>query len=81
MDLLHSLSYLFFLNQSSFFLLCTVFDAISSNVEEVLSINLSANVFVFVDLNVHIKDWLKYSSGADRSSELGHNLKPPYSDG
>ena len=36
--------------------LCTVFDAISSNIDEVLSVNISANVFVFGDLNVHQKD-------------------------
>ena len=35
-------------------------------VDEVLSINLSANVFVFVDFNVHHKDWQIYSGGADR---------------
>ena len=33
----------------------------SSNIDEVLSINPSANVFVFGDFNVHHKDWLNYS--------------------
>ena len=47
-----------------------VFDSISSNIDEVLSINSSANVFVFGDFNVHDKDWLTYSGGADRSHEL-----------
>ena len=47
--------------------MCTVFDSISSNVYEVLSINPSANVFVFGDFNVHRKDWLTYSGGTDRS--------------
>ena len=47
-----------------------VFDAISSNIDEVLSINLSANVFVFRDFNVHCKDWLTYSSGTDRPGKF-----------
>ena len=41
-----------------------VFDSISSNIDEVLSINPSANVFVFGDFNIHHKDWLKYSGGS-----------------
>ena len=53
--LLHSASYFFFLFQSPS-LLCTVFDSISSDIDEVLSINPSANVFVFEDFNVHHKD-------------------------
>ena len=59
--LLHSVSYFFFLNRSPSSALCTVFDSISSNIDEVLSINLSADVFVFGDFNVHHKDWLTYS--------------------
>ena len=35
--------------------LCTVFDSISSNIDEVLLINPSANVFVFGDFNVIIR--------------------------
>ena len=50
--------------------LCTVFDSISSNTDEVLSINPSANVFVFGDFGVHRKDWLTYSGGTDRPGEL-----------
>ena len=50
--------------------LCTVFDSISSNIDKVLSINPSANVFVFGDFNVHHKDWLTYSGGTDRPAEL-----------
>ena len=34
-------------------------------IDQVLSINPSANVFVFVDFNVHHKDWLTYSGGID----------------
>ena len=47
-----------------------VFDIISSNIEEVGSINPSANVFVFGDFIVHHKDWLTYSVWTDRSGEL-----------
>ena len=47
MALLHSMSYIFFLNQSPSLPLCTVFDAISSNVDDVLSVNPPANVFFF----------------------------------
>ena len=42
--LLHSVSYFFFLYRSSSSSLCTVFDSISSNIDEVLSISPSANV-------------------------------------
>ena len=51
-----------------------VFYSISSNIDEVLSINPSANVFVFGDFNVHHKDWLAYSGGTDRSGELCYNV-------
>ena len=58
----HSVSYFLFLYRppSS---LCKVFYSISSNIDEVLLINPSANVFVFRDFNVHHKDWLNYSGG------------------
>ena len=72
--LLHSVSYFFFLYRSPSSLLCTVFDSISSNIDEVLSINPSANVFVFGDFNVHHKDWLTYSGGTDKPGELGYNF-------
>ena len=58
--LLHSLSYFFFLYQSPSLPLCTVFNSILSNIDEVLSnivsIKPSANVFVFGDFNAHHKD-------------------------
>ena len=54
--LLHSVSYFFFLYRSPSSALYTDFDSISSNIDEVLSINPSANVFVFGDFNVHHKD-------------------------
>ena len=64
--LLHSVSYFFFLYQSPSLSLWTVFDSTSSNIDEVLPINPSANVFVFGDFKVHHKDWLTYSGGTDR---------------
>ena len=72
--LLHSMSYFFFLYRSPSSSLCTVFDSISSNTDEVLSINPSANVFVFGDFNVHHKDWLTYSGGTDRPGELCYSF-------
>ena len=64
--LLHSVSYFFFLYQSPSSSLCMFFDSISSNIDEVLLINPSANVFVFGCFDVHHKDWLTYSGGIDR---------------
>ena len=72
--LLQSVSYFFFLYQSPSSAFCTVFDSISSNIDEVLSINSSANVFVFVDFNVHHKDWFLYSGRTDRPGELCYNF-------
>ena len=43
------MSYFFFLYQSLPLSLCTLFDSVSSKIGKVLSINLSANVFVFGD--------------------------------
>ena len=51
-----------------------VCDSILSNIDEVLSINPSVNVFLFGDFNVYHKDWLTYSGGSDRSGELGYNF-------
>ena len=53
---------------------CTFFDSVSSNIDEVLSINPSANVFVFGGFNIHHKDWLTYSGGTDRPGELSYNF-------
>ena len=68
--LLNSVSYFLFLYRSPSSALCTVFDSISSNIDEVLSMDPSANVFVSGDFNVHHKNWLTYSSGTDRPGEL-----------
>ena len=65
---------LLFLYRSPSASLCTVFDSVSSNKDEVLSINPSANVFVFRDFNVHPKNWATCSSGTDRSGELFYNF-------
>ena len=54
--------------------LCTVFNSISSNIDDVLSINPSANVFAFGDFNFYHKDWLTYSGGTDRPGELCYNF-------
>ena len=54
--------------------MCTVFDFISSNIDEVLSINPAVDVFVFGDFNVHQKGWLTYSGGTDRPGELFYNF-------
>ena len=58
-ELLHSVSYFFFLYGSRSSSLCTVFDSISSNIDEVLSINPSANDFVFGDFNVISNDLIQ----------------------
>ena len=63
--LLHSMSYFIFLYQSLSSMLCMIFDSISSNIDEVLLINPSANLFVFGYFNIHHKDWLTYSGVTD----------------
>ena len=71
--LLHSVSSFFFLYRSPS-ALCTIFDSISSNIDEVLSINPSDNVFVFGDFKVHHKDWLTYYGGTNQPDELCYNF-------
>ena len=53
--LLHSVSYFFFHYRSPSAAVCTVFDSISSNIDEFLSMNPSA-AFIIGDFNVHHKD-------------------------
>ena len=74
LGLLHSMSHFFLLYRSLSSSLSKVFDSISSNINEVLSISPSANVFVFGDFNVHHKDWLTYSGGTNISGELCYNF-------
>ena len=72
--LLHSVSYFFFNYRSLSSSLCTVFYSISSNIDEVLSFNPSADVFLFGDFNVHHKGWVTYSGGTDKPGELCYNF-------
>ena len=59
----------FFLYQSPS-CLYTVFHAISSNIDDVLSLNLYANVFVFGGFKAYHKDELSYSGETDKPGEL-----------
>ena len=70
------MSYFVFLYRSPSSSLCTVSDSISisSNIDEVLSINRSDNVFLFGDFNVYHKYLLTHSGGTDRSDELRYNF-------
>ena len=54
--------------------LSTVFDVISSNLSDFLSINPCTSVFVFGEPNVHHKDRLTYSNGTDRPGKLCCNF-------
>ena len=63
------MSYFFFLYWSPSSSLCMVFDSISFNIDEVLSINPSATLLIFGEFNVHHKDWFTYSGGTDRSGD------------
>ena len=68
---LHSVSYFFLLYCSPSLFLCMVFDSISSNIDEVLSINPSANVLVFRYFHIYHKDLLTYSCRTGRPVKLG----------
>ena len=70
LTLIHSVSYLFYLYRSPSLSLCMVFDSISSNIDEVLSISPSGDVFVFVDYSIHQKAWPAYSGGTDRPADF-----------
>ena len=72
--LLHSVCNFFFLYPSPCSSLCKVFHAISSSIDEVLSINPSAYMFVFGDFNINHKDWLNYAGGTGRFEELCYNF-------
>ena len=74
LSLLHSESYFFFLYQSPSLSLCVFFGSISSNRDEVLLINPSADAFVFGDINIHHKDWRSYSAGTNRSGKFCFNF-------
>ena len=68
--LLLSVSYFFFLYWSHSTCLYTAFDAIASNIDEVLSINPSTNVFILRDFNIHHKHWLTCLGRTDRPGKL-----------
>ena len=68
----HLLFYFFFLYWSPSSSLCTIFDAISSNIVEVFSIRLFANVFFLGDFNIHHKDWLTFSFAASCAAAIAH---------
>ena len=51
-----------------------VFNSVSSNIDEVLSINASAKVLVFGDFSIYHKNWLTYYSGTDKPDELCYNI-------
>ena len=73
--LLHLVSCFFFLYRSQSSLsLYTVFDSTSSNINEVLLINTSANVFIFGDFYIPHQEWLTYSGEIDRLGELCYNF-------
>ena len=74
LGLLHSVPKFLFLCWSPSASLYAVFDSISCNIYEVLSITKSVNFFFFGDFNVHHKEWLSNSGGTDRPGELCYNL-------
>ena len=83
LDLLHHVL-VFFIYLSISSSSCKVFDSISSNIDEVLLNNSSANKLAFGEFNAHHMDWLTYSDGTDGPGELFSNFsisKQPYSDG
>ena len=47
---------------------------LSSDIDEILLINPSANVFVFGEFNIHHMDWLTYFGGTDRPDEWCYNF-------
>ena len=74
------MSYFFLLYRSPSSSLRTTFDSVSSEIEEVLSINPSA-VLVFGEFNIRHKDWLTFSGGTDRPDDLFFYFERPYPDG
>ena len=55
-------------------LFCSAFDAISSNINGVLSVNPSAKMFVFGYFNIHHKDCLTYSGRTEWPGALCYNF-------
>ena len=42
--------------------------------DDVLSFNRAANMFVFRDFNIHHKEWITYFGETDRPGEFCHNF-------
>ena len=75
LDWLYFIQYLTSFSSINHFLhLHAVFNSISYSIDEVLSTNPSANVFVFVYFNIHHKVWLTYSDGTDIPGKLCYNF-------
>ena len=68
------MSYFLLVYRSPSSSLCTGVDAVPSNIDVFLSMNLSTNVFVFGEFNVRHKDWLTFLGGTDRPDELCYNF-------
>ena len=73
LGLLQVVPYFFSLYRSPSSSSCMGFDSISSNINVVLLINPSANMFVFGDFNVHLKDYVTYSAKTDRFGQMCYN--------
>ena len=73
LDLLHSVPYFFSLYWSPSSSLCTVFEAASSNVDEVISINLFAKFF-FQKFSFHILKFCLYKKYKRKSSWIRDRL-------
>ena len=69
LDLLHSMSFFFFLYRSPSSSLCAVVDTILFNIDEVLSINPSANVFIFRDSNTHHMRFFRKSKKREKRAK------------
>ena len=65
LSLLHSTSYLFFLYRSPSSQNCAVLNAVSNSIDEALSVNPTANIFVCGDFNAHHQDWIANSRFTD----------------
>ena len=63
--LLHLVFFFFFFYWSPCLSFCIIFDAISFNIDQFLSLNP-----VFGDCNIRHKSWLAYSGGTDRPGNI-----------
>jgi len=70
---LHSLSFLFVLYRSPSSQDCTLFDVISDQIDQALSLYPSANIVVVGDFNAHHTEWLG-SNVSDSAGVKAHNF-------